>query len=268
MKKTDAAPEGLMDAFRGIAGTIKRHGPDEETETFVALASRIGEGLWATITKGVFGGRVYDQFTGTAEIIDLWIHPMDGRAPMPVQWGHQCVVDPIALLFVPADMEPVPARTVSAAAMAFPEFKKIYRLSFGGRHNFDQDGVPQELSDADVPVEGSIYDGPYRQTYTPAYYDPGKEGPDRSTICVRAGLDYIGRRTLGGPILDASGRIAGVLIAPDYGNDSAHAGYYVPIDFILPSVALAMAGAAQKDRGRHKNGIDMVSHRSRDVDFY
>lgn len=253
---TKKAPAAAQDAIENCTGIIMRHGPDKETRTFLAMATHLGGGIWATMADKVYGGRVYDQFTGTHELIDLWIHPVGGT-PQPVHWGSMSIFKPLAILQAPGtEGLAAPAGFADAASMAFPEYRKNWRHSFGGAKVFAD--AEAEMDQESIAVEGAIF-------HLPAFarYDALQ---DASTPCVLAGMDYPGRKDAGSPIVDEDGRIAGMLLGPDYGPGSAHAGWYMPIDYILTSRAMALA-AIPHAKNRHSASIDYASHRSHDVDF-
>lgn len=253
--KTDKAPEAAQTAIETLTGFVMRHGPGKDTRTFLAMATHLGGGTWATLAGKVYGGRVYDQFTGTHEIIDLWIHPVGGE-PHPVRWGHMAIMKPLALLHAPGSAGDAPA-IATAAEMAFPDYRKIWRHSFGRAQVFADNSF--DTTAPSVAVEGSIF-------HLPSFARYDAQEDKAIAPAVLAGMDYPARKDAGSPIVDAQGRLAGMMLGPDYGPGSAHAGWYMPIDYILPSLAMATA-ALPHATGRHSSSIDITSHRTHDVYF-
>lgn len=255
---TKTAPAIAQQAIETLTGVVMRHGPDKDTRTFVAMATHIGTGTWATMADRVYGGRVYDNFTGTHEIIDLWVHPVDGSEAQPVKWGHMSIVKPLALLHVPGTNRRGDPDFVTAPEMAFPDYRKIWRHSFGGAQVFSDNEFDPTLPS--IAVEGSIFHLPAM-----ARYDVHGEG-DQIAPAVLAGMEYPGRKGAGSPIVDELGRLAGMFLAPDYGMGSSHAGWYMPVDYILPSLSMART-ARPLVKGRHSPSIDFATHWTHDVDF-
>jgi hypothetical protein len=247
-------PEALQVSLDSLTGIVMRHGPDAETRTFICMATHLGDGAWATFSDNVFGGRVYDQFMGTQEIVDIWIHTVSGGV-FPARWGHMAIVKPLAILYAPGSGARAP-EIATAAEMSYPDYRKVWRNSFGGAAVFADGGF--DTTRPTVAVEGRIF---HRPAF--ARWDVHRE---ERALAVLAGMSSPGKKDAGGPVVDDGGRLAGMLLGPDYGAADEHKGWYMPVDYILPSLEMARAGALST-RERLGSAVDYVSHRSHDVDF-
>jgi len=230
--------------LRSISGQIFRHGPDGEQE-LICSASRLRDGYWLTVgDRGIYGGTVYGQWQGTQVLVDLWMHFQDGREPLPIAWSHQTAFKPITVLYVPSDAG-VDSKIGSTALTHIRDYIKIFQLLNG-------------------EVEGcSIYNRPWTVRYD--VHDEHKVA-----IAGRCDLGYHYPRTgYGSPLVNDTGHLVGVIIGSDWGTDSSHAGFYVPADFIAPSLELlgVFEQRLKVDRRSYSAGIDFVSHRSSDVYF-
>ena len=232
-----------------IGGRIFRH-DREGNEELICSATRLKDGYWLTVAdRGIYGGMVYGEHQGTAVLVDLWLHPHDGRAPMPIKWAHRTAMKPIAVLFVPEDAKHanvVDGVIGSTALTQVKDYVKIYRNEEGGSLH-----------------ESAIYDRPWM-----CRYDVDRD--NAMAIAGRCDMGYRMRKTAyGSPMVSGDGQIVGVIIGSDWGTDSSHAGFYVPADFIAPSLSILNVYeqrlAARESEWRLC--IDRVSHRSHDVYF-
>lgn len=244
----------LQSSIDMVTGVVMRHGPGAGTRSFLCMATYLGDGNWAVIADSVYADRdrVYKDFIGDRQILDLWIHPVGG-GEHPVRWGHKAALKPLAILHAPGSGVVTP-EYAGAAEMAFPEYTKVWRNTFGGsRHYGDLD-----LTKPTKAVEGCIFHRPMFTRWNPHR--------DDAAIVVEAGMDYPGEKDAGGPVVDAKGRVAGMLLGHGYGGGDEHKGYYMPIDYIVPSLQMALAGA-NANEARILATVDFVGHRSNDVEF-
>jgi hypothetical protein len=218
------------------------------------MATYLGDGAWAAIADDVYADRdrVYGEFVGDRVMLDIWIHPVGG-GEHPVRWGHKAAMKPLAILHAPGSGVTTP-EYVGAAEMAFPEYAKVWRNTFGGSRMY----AALDLTKPTKAVEGCIY---YRPMFT--RWNPHRED---AAIVVEANMDYPSEKDAGGPVVDAKGRVAGMLLGRGYGGGEEHKGYYMPIDYIVPSLHMALAGAMVRET-RILATVDYVGHRSNDVEF-
>jgi hypothetical protein len=255
------SPKEALAAIADNAGVIMRRNPDGEP-TFVAMATRLEKGLWASVADtGAFGGTVRDRVRGTAEIVDLFLHTLEAdparRQVLPIRWASRIPIRPVMLIGVPGDEGEDP-QFAPSAEMAFPEYQHVHRPAIAG------DGVySRREADFSQPVgaeDSCIMGMPMMQHHR--HY-----GRDQSlTICVHADMGRPTDTIVGGPVVDGFGRIVGVILGADMGGEQSHWGSYVPVDFLTASIENAKA--AYRDswyHGRHWQGVDRVSHESSDV---
>jgi hypothetical protein len=245
----------LQSSIDSLTGVIMRHGRTEKDRTFLGMATYLGSGNWAALTDQLFGARINGEFTGTQEIIDVWIHPVTG-GEFPVKWGHVSIIKPLAILHAPRSgaQEVVYAH---AAELAFPDYRKVWRNSFGGARVFSD--LEFHTNEPTVAVECCIFDTPRFARWSVQR--------DDATPAVHAGMNYPGHKDAGGPIVDEGGRLAGMLLGPDYGSSDEHKGWYIPVDYIEPSVAICRA-ALPTSRQSIRGPVHYVAHRSNDVEFF
>lgn len=250
----NAPSEALQATIDSLTAVIMRHGPGENTRTFICMATHLGGGTWATMRDGVFGGRVYDQFTGDHQAIDLWVHPVTG-GEFPARWGHLSIMRPVALIHAPGSGASLPDYA-TAAEMSYPDHRLVWRNSFGGAKHFSD--LEFDPTTKMVAVECRIYHRPLNLRWSPHR--------DDITPAVCAGMDYPGNKDAGGPVVDEQGRLAGMLLGPGAGSGEEHKGWYIPVDYILPSLAMALE-SAPRSRERFGSAIHYVEHPSHEVEF-
>lgn len=240
--------KALIAHLRLIGGQIYRH-DREGNEELICSATRLKNGYWLTVAdRGIYGGRVYNETQGTMVLVDLWLHPNDGRAPMPIKTAHMTAMKPVAILFVPGDAMVGNAGDgiIGSTALTHQrDYVKIYR-----------DGGSEVY-------ESSIYDRPWPQRYD-------VERDNAISIVGRCDMGYrMGRHNYGAPMVNEDGRIVGIIVGSDWGTDSSHAGFYVPADMLL--VCLELYGVLEQRQSNGESvwrvGIEHVSHRSHDVYF-
>jgi len=239
----------IKSSLTSIKGSIKRHDRQGNQE-MVCQATRLGNGLWLTVAdRGVYGGTVYGEIQGTAVLVDLWLHPADGRPPMPIQWASRSELKPIAVINVPQDIDGLDpaARTpvIKMGDVFRKDFEKFFRIDAGGNVE-----------------EGQIYDRPWSQMYD---VDDDK----KTAIVARGNMGYrMAKTDCGGPLVGENGSLMGVIVGKDWGGDS-HAGFFMPVAMLEPSLDL-VAMMVQRRNSRESEwrlNIETVSHRSNDVYF-
>lgn len=249
----DPAPHAVTSGMALHTGIIMRHGPDADTQTFLAMATYIGQGCWATRNEHIYTGRAYDKFTGTRQLIDLWLHIGD-RDPVPVQWGHSSIFSPLAIIHAPNSLD-VEINALRASDIDYANFHPLWRHSFGGWDVFSDGQF--DPTQASVPVLGHVHHAPCMTRYL--------ADSDATAPAVLGSFQYPGTKDAGGPIIDSNGHLAGMLIGPDYGSGNQHKGYFLPWDYIVPSLQFSLARASISPS--ILSPIDHVEHHSHDVAF-
>lgn len=285
MKKNDT-PENARIALQTGTAAVCRHGPKGEVEV-LCLATRMENGIWASVRdRGIYASKVRGQSRGLLEVVDLHLHTLEddleARSVHPIRWATQTPIDPIVLLGVPGDTGDTPF-IVPSGELVVPEYQHIhvpvpYPLEgdtfFGPRH-----AAQIDLKRPFGTAQGSIFGPPMLQSYRTGMEDAYRPGVEenhrdsiiesvrrRSTMCVLGDMGRPHDSLLGAPVVESSGRLAGVVVGAGQGFQYDHVGSYVPADVLSTVVQLAKAQwAAAWQKGRHAFGIDIVSHESTDV---
>ena len=243
--------ETINETMTSITGIIMRHGPDPETRNFVAMATCLGNGIWATVGEKVYGGTVYDKKRGDQELIDLYIHPLGSNKNHPIEWGYNGVLKPLALLYSSGTENIQPIGHAPAYELTFPEYRRIWRHSFGGWNAFTDMEFDHSLPTEAVP--GSIMSKPTTLKYSP--------DAESHSLIILGDMKYPGKKNGGSPILSEDGRLAGMLIGPNYQPGSQHTGWYMPVDYIHPSFEMVKVCAKEENR-KMRPYIDWATHLS------
>jgi hypothetical protein len=273
-------------ALQAGTAAVCRHGPEGVVDV-LCLATRLETGVWATVRdRGVYGDKVRGQTRGLLEAIDLHLHTMEddvaARRVLPVRWASQTPIDPIVLLGVPGDDGLTPF-VVPSGELIVPEYQHIYVAVPRSTEDRSRGDArrPQDV-DLTKPLDwavGSVFGPPmlqpYRDGMSDGYrHDVSEDDRDsiienarrKRTVCVHGDMGRPNNSMLGGPVVETSGRLAGVIVGAGQGFQYDHVGAYVPVDLLIVLAQTTKAQwAAAHQKGRHAYGIDIVSHESTDV---
>lgn len=240
----------LISLLKLTGGKVYRRNPNEVQPTeILCSATWLGDDMWLTVAdRGIYGGTVRGEWRGLLEVVDIWIKPDDVDEFIPAIWAHQTSMKPIIVLKTAKGRRPHVnnSNIASTASTLLVDYYKLVR---------NEDGKI---------YQSAIYDRPWM-----ARYDVERE--TAVAMVGRCDMNYrLSKKEFGAPMLTQDGKLAGVIVGSDWGTDSSHAGFYVPVDFIIPSIDILRAMLTRMHAGEStwRIGIDYVKHESSDVDVY